>query len=101
MRCACWGGAGLAVRTTDYRSHPSIGIDHGLSRQKALLSCSQGGGSVEARDAKYSAPDSARNYSGSKPEQGKTAFQRLVLASKRIIKERSSSKKKAEFRSHS
>ena len=66
--------------------------------KKTLLS-SQGADSAIMQEANYSAPDSARHYSGAKP--GQTAFQRLVLASKRIIKERSSSKKRQELRSNS
>ena len=84
----------------DNSSQKSISNLENTLNKKALLS-SQGAESVKMRETNYSAPDSARNYSGSKPGQGKTAFQRLVLASKRIIKERSSSKKKAELRSHS
>ena len=66
--------------------------------KKALLS-SQGADSAIMHEVNYSAPDSARHCSGQKP--GQTAFQRLVLASKRIIKERSSSKKDRALRSHS
>ena len=84
----------------DNSSQKSVSNLENTLNKKALLS-SQGAESVKMREAHHSAPDSARNYSESKPEQGKTAFQRLVLASKRIIKERSSSKKKAELRSHS
>ena len=60
---------------------------------------SSGADSAIVHEVNYSAPDSARQYSGAKP--GQTAFQRLVLASKKIIKERSSSKKRPELRSHS
>ena len=69
-----------------------------LNNKMTLLS-SQGADSAIMHEANYSAPDSARFVTGNKP--GQTAFQRLVLASKRIIKERSSSKKKHELRSHS
>ena len=69
-----------------------------MNNKKAMIS-SQGADSAINHEVNKSITDNGQDYSGQKT--GQTAFQRLVLASKKIIKERSSSKKDRGLRSNS